>query len=56
MVITKDTVKFFEAHQKEYGTEVALENILWENAACLLKDIGVIGIKTKYLKKKKGQY
>ncbi len=53
MKITQEIVKQFEIEQKEFGSRVALENVIWNVAYSLLKDIGVIGITTRYRKKRK---
>lgn len=53
MKITKSVVRMFEDDQKEYGTETALFNILWQLAGDLLKDLGVTSIKTVLPKVKK---
>jgi hypothetical protein len=45
MKLTKALIKRFEEEQKNYGTEVALSNIIFEIASDLLKDTGVIKIK-----------
>ena len=47
MKLTKQVIKQFEKEQKDYGTKVALFNILWSVAGDLMKDIGVTNIKTK---------
>lgn len=48
MKITKSVVRDFEDAQKQYGTKTALENLLWLAAAAIMKDIGVIRLKTTY--------
>ena len=48
MKLTKIIIAQFEQEQKEFGTEVALTNILWQVAHELLKDIGVTKTTTKY--------
>lgn len=47
MKLTKNLVKHFEQEQKEFGTKVALFNIIWQVAADILKEIGIKTIKTK---------
>jgi hypothetical protein len=47
MKITKALVKEFEAEQAEYGTKVALHNVIWNLAAQLLRDLGIERISTK---------
>lgn len=46
MKLTNKLVKQFEQEQKEFGTRVALHNIIWLLAADILKGIGVKHIKT----------
>lgn len=46
MKLTKLVVKHFELEQKEFGTEVALSNLLWSVAAQQLRDLGYNQIKT----------
>lgn len=46
MKLTKNRIKSFEREQKEYGTKTALYNIIWQIAADLFKDIGILGIRT----------
>lgn len=46
MKIKQSTIKQFEWEQEEYGTKVALTNILWQVAAGLFKDIDIRKIKT----------
>ena len=45
MKLTDKVVRQFEAEQKEFGTKVALYNIIWLLAADILKGIGVKHIK-----------
>ena len=52
MKITKAKIKDFEEQQIEYGTEVAVKNLIWEVAADLMKDIDVVRLKTVYGKQK----
>jgi hypothetical protein len=47
MKITKALVKEFEHQQKEFGTKVAIYNIVWTIATNLLKDIGIKHIKAR---------
>lgn len=53
MVIDKAVVQRFEEDQKEFGSEVAIYNLLWQNAADLFKDLGVTRIRTAQGKPKK---
>ena len=46
MKLTKQFVSKFENWQKEYGTKVALYNVIWEIAADIFKEIGVKRIRT----------
>lgn len=46
MKVTNDVVRNFERQQKRSGTKTALQNVIWEIAADLMKDIGVNHIKT----------
>lgn len=52
MKITNTQIKWFEKEQKQFGTRVAVYNLLWLQAAGLLKDIGCIRIKTVGPKKR----
>lgn len=52
MKITNAIVKQFESDQKSYGTKIALQNIIWQLASSLLKNIGVTSIKTSYGKQR----
>lgn len=58
MKITKELVKYFEAQQRDFGTEVAMSNLLWQNASEQLTDLGVVKLHTSYAKSKakKGKY
>lgn len=47
MKLTNTIVKHFENEQKEFGTKIALQNILWQVAAGLFRDLGIKSIKTK---------
>lgn len=47
MKINKRTIKHFEKEQKEYGTEVAIYNLIWLIASDLFKSIGCKRVKTK---------
>lgn len=47
MKITKTIIKQFENDQKEFGTKVALHNIIFIIATDILKDLGIKSIKTK---------
>lgn len=44
MTLNKTLVREFERDQADYGTEVALFNLLWRKAADDLKAIGVTKI------------
>jgi len=48
MKVSKGTVLQFEQEQKDFGTKVALENILILVCGQLLRDVGVQGYKLKY--------
>lgn len=48
MKITTSIINQFEQEQKQFGTKIALENILWQVASGLMKNIGVKNIKTSY--------
>ena len=50
MKITKAVIREFERQQKQHGTAVAMQNVLWGVAANLLRDIGVNRIRTSYAK------
>lgn len=50
MKITKQLVNHFEQEQKDFGTQVALHNLMWSFASQLLKDLGAKSIKTSYKK------
>ena len=52
MKLTKDVIKQFELEQKEWGTEIALWNVLFLVGSGLLKDIGVKQIKTSLKEKR----
>lgn len=52
MKISSAIVKQFESDQKQGGTKVAIQNVVWQLAASLLRDIGVKGISTSYSKTK----
>jgi hypothetical protein len=47
MKLTNQFIRHFEQEQKQYGTEVALYNVIWSIASDLLKDLGIKKIKTK---------
>jgi len=47
MKLTKSFVREFEKQQKQYGTKVALFNVIWSMTADMLKEIGVKSVKTK---------
>jgi len=47
MKLTKYKVKWFEKEQKEYGTEIALYNLIWQIAAELFEDLEINKISTK---------
>lgn len=46
MKITEETIQQFIMDQKAFGIEAAIHNILWMNAAELLKDLGAKSIHT----------
>jgi hypothetical protein len=48
MKITQRVVDHFESEQEQYGTKVALSNLLWQVAAEMLANIGVKKLKTSY--------
>ena len=48
MKITNSIVKQFESDQASVGTKIALQNIIWQVASGLLKNVGVKNIKTTY--------
>ena len=52
MKITPNVIKDFELTQQKHGTCVALSNILWELGYDLMKDAGVVHVKTSYAKNK----
>lgn len=47
MKLDKALIRSFEADQKRYGTEVAIYNLVWKQAAELFIDMGVTSIKTR---------
>lgn len=47
MKITKLVIKHFEIEQKEYGTETALHNVIFNVASEILRDLGIKNIDTK---------
>ena len=53
MVIDKAVIRRFEEDQKQFGSEVAIYNLLWQTAADLFKDLGVTRITTGGKPKKK---
>jgi hypothetical protein len=56
MKVTKALVRQFENEQKQFGTQTAIENIVWLIAAQLFSNIGVNRIRTSYKKKGHGVY
>jgi len=46
-LLDKKSVRFFEKQQKEFGTKVAMYNLLWTVVSELFTSIGVKEIKTK---------
>lgn len=50
---TKEYVRFFEKDQKEWGTEVAIYNLVWLLSTDMLKKVGVKNIKTTNKKRKR---
>lgn len=50
MKITPSRVKWFEKEQQEWGTKVALHNLLWLVGSAHFNDLGVKTLTTKYFK------
>lgn len=48
--MSKADIKSFERDQKQFGTEVALANVLWSAGSDLMRRAGVTKIKTTYAK------
>lgn len=48
MKVTDDLVIEFETEQRDFGTQIALHNLLWRVADEQFRDLGVIGISTQY--------
>lgn len=48
--LNKALVRFFESEQKNYGTEVAMGNLIWLIGTDILHKAGVKNIKTTYYK------
>ena len=48
MKLTNNFIKNFEEQQKDYGTKIALTNVLWLVAIDIFHDINVKSIKTTY--------
>lgn len=46
MKITKNVIRQFESEQKDFGTYVAVYNIVFLVATELLKDLGIKKVKT----------
>jgi hypothetical protein len=47
MKITQELIREFESEQRQYGTEVAMFNLLWLNACKLLEDLGITSVHTR---------
>lgn len=47
MKVTKALVKQFEADQREFGTHVAIHNLVWMIAVGILADLGIKTVKTR---------
>ena len=47
MHVTKELIAWFEDDQQTYGTDVALHNLLWLQAAAQLKELGITGVSTR---------
>jgi len=47
MKLTESLIKQFENDQLQYGTEAAIYNLFWAQAAELFKDLGITDIKTR---------
>lgn len=45
---TPERVALFEEDQKKYGTQVAINNIVWQVAADIMRNIDVTKITTTY--------
>ena len=46
MKLTDEKVKWFEQEQKDYGTKVAMYNLIYTIASDILTDLGIKQIKT----------
>ena len=50
MKLSNSLIKQFEGDQKDWGTKVAIQNLLWQLAADIMYLTGVKNIKTTYKK------
>lgn len=50
MKVTKNIVRQFENEQKQFGSEIAIKNVIWILASEMLNNIGVTKIHTSYKK------
>ena len=48
MKLSDGMIRDFERQQAEFGTKVALSNVIWELASDMFRAIGVKNIKTTY--------
>lgn len=53
MKVTKKLTKQFESEQQEYGTAVAIHNLLWLAASNQLHELGAKTISVSYRKRKR---
>lgn len=53
MKITRTIIKEFESQQKQYGTKIALSNIVFVLATDLLRNIGISRVSVVYDKRRK---
>lgn len=44
---TKERITMFEQDQRKYGTEVAMNNLIWQVASDIMRNIDVTKIITK---------
>ncbi len=51
MKVTEDVVREFEAEQKEFGTRVALVNVIRQLAFELMEDTGVVGMELREVRR-----
>lgn len=52
MKLTKAVVKQFEQEQAQFGTRIALSNILWLVASSIMTGIGVTRLRVSYARRK----